>query len=595
MLHRTSTWAATSALSIGLSAQVCAGVAVFRGAPGTPGEVVLCDEQGGPPQVVAELTGIQLLSLDFVGRTGLFEFAPDRPRFCADIPGASRLVLQQGRGSLYAFARMTASAPTSYGFFIIDGAGAASVVFELPAVLGGGSPFISRVAVAPDASAMLVATTLAAGGDLYEVDLSRARIVLRTARIPPQRFANTGLALCASWGCAASDVGVLRFARTSSADASFVPFSNGDDPHWFARALVVSENGQWAATIAGASAASEYVYVFGVAGPCLRASDTPDRIAAPGFLPEVRNGPWLAVSDDGERVAWRSELSNSGYGVELFLADLSVVGPLTPTQVTDDAHFEPWIDEIGQFVFTLGGSLVFAAGDPSATTATRMWRADLFQVELNAGGLQAHNLTATSGQSVPPFLDYGTLAPECALWSPSEQAFLVYTHDGSVGELVTATVGQAGTSTIIQELDSLVLLGARSSEVVVTYSEVDTPFERRIDGLTAGTGEHTEEIAEFEASTAIHTSVVRADGALAVVNAHGDNRYLWRVRPDLEPERMTQRSLAFGPCVAFAPSGAVVTTVGSAGAPSLFIVWPEQGAPRRLIDAQWIGCLLPGT
>lgn len=591
MLERSILMGAVLAL---VCSPALAGVAIFQGAPGEVGRVLVCSENGGALQPVPELCDVRLLGLDFVGRTGLFEFAPDRPRYRDDVPGASRLQLPAGRGSLYAFARYRDSGPISYGFFRVDAAGDARIALERGALAGGANPFLARVAVAPDGGAFLAATTLAAGGDLYEVELDTGVAVSRTAHVAPQRFGNTGLALCAAWGCAITDHGILRFARGVAGDASFAAFTNGDAPTWFDRSVVTSANGRWAATVAGASVAAEYVYVFGPDGPAVRACDTPDRIAGPGFQPEYPDGPWLAVSDDGALAAWRSELSSWGYGAELFVAELAPGAPQAPTHVTADAEFGPYIDEIGEVMFGPGRRLIFAGGNPTLSTGSGLRQADVYQVEFTSGGLQALNLTATSGQTQPPFSLYGTLAPERLLWSPQAGALLLYTHDGQQGELLRVPLGAAGSTTIIDELASFDVFGATGSDVVTAFARSHEPLERRVAGLPIALAGCSSELAEFEHSTALRGSVVRADGTVAVINEFAGDQFVWRLRDDQDPERMTARELLYGPCVAFAPSGAIVTTVGAPGAPSLFVIWPEAESARRLFAGALVGCLLPG-
>ena len=84
-------------------------VAIYSRTTLNRGDVRVFDEATGwtlatPP----ELKGIQILPIDFVGRTEMLEFMSDRPRYRADVPSASRLVLPRAQGSLYRYSRDTA-------------------------------------------------------------------------------------------------------------------------------------------------------------------------------------------------------------------------------------------------------------------------------------------------------------------------------------------------------------------------------------------------------------------------------------------------------------------------------------------------------
>src|SRR5688572_1242527 len=78
-------------------------ISVFEGNPGQKGDVVTVTAftQLRPPQ----LQGVVLMSLDCVGRTRFTELRADRARLRNDVPGASRLVLPEERGSLYKYRR----------------------------------------------------------------------------------------------------------------------------------------------------------------------------------------------------------------------------------------------------------------------------------------------------------------------------------------------------------------------------------------------------------------------------------------------------------------------------------------------------------
>ena len=84
--------------------------AVFRGAPGGSGDVIAFDVSApATAHSVPGLAGVMLLPLDFCGHSAAAELAPRFPRQRPHLPNASRLVLQNGHGSLYRFLRAGAA------------------------------------------------------------------------------------------------------------------------------------------------------------------------------------------------------------------------------------------------------------------------------------------------------------------------------------------------------------------------------------------------------------------------------------------------------------------------------------------------------
>jgi hypothetical protein len=238
--------------------------AVFLGIPGSVGDVRAFDAAtAGAAHPVAGLDGIRLLPLDFAGHSAGDELSPRFPRQRLDIPGAARLALQNGHGSLYRFARQSA-AGDAYGFFVVDASGT-RILHQRPVPAGAPDPFVPTVAVSGDGAAILIATLPAAGGDLYEISVATGSTTLRTPSQGPLDFGPHGLALGAQSGFAAHTAGVLRFVRGQSGGASDVTFPS-PAPTWFSRELVLSQNGSYAATIAGLDPTQASVFALGDVG-----------------------------------------------------------------------------------------------------------------------------------------------------------------------------------------------------------------------------------------------------------------------------------------------------------------------------------------
>ncbi|MEE8467425.1 MAG: hypothetical protein V3T22_03165, partial [Planctomycetota bacterium] len=284
-------------------------VTAFHGAAGGLGELGVYREHSGSLFLrPAWGRDLRLLPIDFVGRTQIEEHLLDRPRLRDDVPGASRLELPQQRGTLYHYQRQPANGDLRFGFFVIEPDGRPRRVHERVGTGPGGvdDPFVGRVAVDPAGQGLLVATTLAAGGDLIEVHLARGQATLRTAQLPPLVFSDAGLWLAPDWGFGVAHDGFYRFLRTPSDSADAVVFP-GVAPGWFSGEAVCSPLHTFAATTAGAGPASQHVWIIGRDGPARRATRFPGNFSGAGFLPESPLGPYLAVSDDGALCAWRSE------------------------------------------------------------------------------------------------------------------------------------------------------------------------------------------------------------------------------------------------------------------------------------------------
>lgn len=575
-------------------------VAIFVGPPGGTGNVKVFDEIGGaPPQSPAQLQGIRFVSLDFAARTALEELAPLRTRYVTDIPGASRVSLAENGGSLYHYARNAGAGGVVYGFMWIDAVGSARSVLELPAAATDADPFLPRIAPSPQGDAFLVATTLDAGGDLLEVELACGTVADHTSGIGPLDFDGAGLALAAQWGAAASSTGLLRFDRASTADAQEVPIDAQPPPVWFAREIVLSTNGSFAATIAGEGSILSYPFVFGAAGSAVRMSDAPAPVSGAGFLPEAENGPWLAVSDDGTACAWRVGFGHS-YSRELFVSTAGVASPASAVHVTQDAVFESYLDEVGLFHFK-PGRLHFAAGDPGISGQNPLRNVDLFQLTLPPPGtvptvqnLAIRNLSMTSGDPLPPFLVYPALQPRRVAWSGESDAFLLYDDNGTQSSLLKIESDHAGTDEILDGIDSLDLMEHAGSNILLSVRSLSDPEEMGVQRLTASLSGDPDLLLPLASSSRFARGILGSDGSFGFITAQGTTELAWRLQPSTgEIRLLTQRPLVFGPTLALTSGGAMALSVGAPGAPAVFLLWPNAGPLRRLSTQAAGGFVLP--
>jgi hypothetical protein len=378
------------------------GVAVFTGTLGTAGDVLVLDDQGRESRP-SELQGIVLLPLELAGRTRLDELRPERPRLVCDVPGATRVRLPSDNGCLYRYRRDKVGGAV-FGFFVVPSDGRAENVLELRGTgpLGSDDPVATRVAVDPEGEAFLIGTSLAAGGDVLEIDIEDARAVNRTASLPPQRIPVSGVLLLSEWGLALTDAGVLRFATNSDAPAEFVR-AEGGWPGWIGSELVSSADESSVAFVAGSAPARAQIFVLDRSHDARAVTEHEAPLSGAGFLPEQDAGPTLALSTDGSHVAWRTE----GLEREAWVRTTNAHGG-PELHITGDADFEDTLNDTGVIAFHSRDELTLFVGEGNATDA--LAEADLFRVRVEAAGtLAIADLSRTNERAERPF-GYGRLS-----------------------------------------------------------------------------------------------------------------------------------------------------------------------------------------
>lgn len=573
-------------------------ISIFVGPPGGVGSVRVFDELGAAPAYdAAGLESIRLLAFDVAGRAALELVDDQASRRFEDAPGAARARLAGGRGSLYHFVRGEGAPEAVFGWFLVAGDGAARVLLELPANAWGHDPFLYRVAIARDGSGFLAATRFEDGGDLYEVDVASGSVAARTAALAPFDFGADGLLLARDFGAAVHASGILRFDRCGCSDASPVEFAAPAAPAWFARELVASSNGAFAVTIAGAGAYAAHPFVLGASGPALCFCDTPTAMSGAGSLPYAEDGPWLAVSDDGALCAWRVGLGHA-YSNELYLASAPQPGaPAAAEHLTRDELFHPYLDEVGVFVFTPARQLLFAAGDAGAD-GSLLQRADLFRATVDpaTGVTTVRNLSQTSGELAPPFLNYAQLAPQRIAWSPSANACMLAAPVPAGGRLLRVPAAGGSVDELLEGVTALDMLELAGDDLLLAVRTLDEPEERGIHTLPADLDEDPDLVLPLSAAARVARSTVGPDRSCVFVTTQNGSEYLWRL-PTGEhavPRLLTSRALTLGPTFAWTSGGAIALTVGAPGSAALVLLWSASGAVRRITTAGPGGHVLPG-
>lgn len=583
-------------LSCTLSLAAAAGAAsagqdavIYRGPPSGPGFVEVLDLTGGlPPQTPPGLAGIRLLPAEFAGRTEIERLLLDRPRLRNDVPNASRIVLPRKRGSLYRYSRDDGASGVRFGFFVVDAAGARIVLEQLGTGAGAAQdPFVDRIAVAPRGDSFLAATLPAAGGDLLEVPLATGVAINRTSALAPQAFAGAGLAMHDAWGVAVTSTGVLRFPRPQVVDAQAVPFA-APAPTYFAGQLALSHNGQFAATIAGTGPTAERVWSFSVAGAATAVSGAPATLSGAGYLPEDLGGPFLAVSDDGSRCAWRIEGATAR---EAFLAEVGPSAP-PPVQVTADVNFVDTLDEVGQYVFRpVTGTLLFTVGE-RATLAGGLEKIDVYSANLSAGGGAPvlANLTL-SGAAQTPFQN-SSIQPEGAAWTADAQGLLMLDRD--TNSLIGWRLGQAGVTVLDTDVKSLDEVETVDGQLLLALRRESGSKPRQVVRLSAQLTSPPSVLFSSTTADALDRPALHS-GWFAIVESNPPAEFVHLFDLSTGQGRiLTPRQFTYGPALAFANNGDLIASIGPLGAPALFVRWPVAGIPHRLKPPTTPGFVLPG-
>jgi hypothetical protein len=567
--------------------------AVFAGVPGGTGSVITVDPTGAVT-ALPELAGAVLVDLDFVGRTRLERFLPDRPRQEPLPGGVSRLALPQQRGSLYAY-RRPLPGPDRFGLFAVAPDGGVRLLLDRPGVGAEGDlpPFSPRLAVSPDGAALLVATALAAGGDLLEIEVGSGATHDRTAGLPPTEFLVDGLGLRATWGVGLTASGPLRFPRVAAAVATAVPF-DGPPPAWCGPGVVFSGAGLTAGFVAGASADAARVYTCGPAGPARAATMPSAALDGAGFAPTAADGPWLALSTDGALVGYRTRepLPGGGLTREVWVAR-TLPGPAAQ-HLSSDSSFLDTIDEIGLLRFVPGGALLFGAGEVGDGAPPGLDRMDLYLAVPGGAAPAIVNLTLSSGDAAAPFTAPAALAPEDGLYLlPGTEIVVLHDGGGSVGRLLGANAATGQVATLLDGVKSLDEATWTGSSLILSVRREGDAKRRELlrvhpsAGLTvlAGLPEGTEFLG------------LRAgpEGTVAAVLTLGLAQWLARLDPASGAAALlTPVPVAWSTVLAWSEAGAIGASLAPGPGPGLHVDWPLAGPPLPIPAPPPTGHLLPG-
>ena len=564
---------------------------VFLGASGGSGELRTYDAEDGR-DLGARLAcpNLELLPIDFVGRTQLERGLADRPRYLPDVPGASRLELPQGRGMLYRFRRDRAGV-WSYGFLLMRPDGRRNIVGEVvgTGVQGNQDPYLDRVAVAPDGRSILAATKTAARGDLVEIHLASGRVELRTRSAPPEAFSRAGLWLGQDWGFGVSASGVWRFPRTPGSVAQRVPFEPGEVPSYFSGQAIMSAGRVHALVTAGTAADALFPYVIGNSGRAVRADETPSPISDAGYLPEAMAGPRMAVSDDGLMTAWSVDtpLSREAYCARL---DLAPEGQC----LTGDTYFTNTLDETGVFGI-FGMRLLMGIGDDPLDGQSGLESMDFFEVELMPDLTpQFTNLTLSSGVSQPPFLVPGTIEVDWMLRVPEANAYLLY--DGNGERVLAIDDGQSTPRLLLGQVKDIYWIEPAGDWIAFAARRSFDPRPRELYRVPLDLGLPANLLVPGNDDLDHLRARGRSNGRLVFQTSTGPGLD-WTHQVQVDTGAWSSHPAGpglYGSTLGFTPHGQALVRLGPEGGTGTFEVWSGGATRVQLQTVPGPGWFVPG-
>jgi hypothetical protein len=467
---------------------------VFHGPAGGPGDVWVHSAPKTPGTRPPELQGIVLLPIDAAGRTDFTQFLPDQPRLRQDVPFASRLILPQGQGSLYRYRKST-PAGADFGFFIVrpDGMAAFLAAFPGSGATGTNDPIPSPVAIAGQGDGMLVATTVAAGGDVFLIEFGSAQARNLTAGMARSERDATGSDPPADLGFRPdrSRAPALPAQRRSDdRRAARVAHGREHDRPQSRRArrghalLLRPGHGQEARRQHGRAHRRHgqrprprvHSRQHGTLGVRER---RPAPIANPGF--GTFDGPTLALSPDGKRAAWKTMVQTPTVTGECFSRKVPVQPTPPELQITADQNFTNTLNDTGVIAFFDPNSVVLIVGEFNGVLGIE--KADVFRATfpIGAGAPQFTNLTNSSGDTTVPFLSKGDLNTADGIYQLPGGAGSVYFVSGSSGqgELRRLNTAAASSQLIRSGVAALDFVERAGSDFVLGI-EHDQPAQREL-------------------------------------------------------------------------------------------------------------------
>ncbi len=532
---------------------------------------------------LSDWDSLAVVPIDFTGRAELRASLAGSPRLRVDVGQGARIELANGLGTLFKV-RATRQGSLVYAYVHVPASGVPRRLIERPALTGISDPFLDRIAIDAEGTAILVATSFAGGGDLFEVNLASGVVDSRTEGVPPVAFAPDGLWLQSGWGFGVSPAGVHRFVRRPGAASGLVPVVGAAPSVWRGDAAT-SPAGTFAVTIAGQGPDGWIPYVFGAFGPARPVAQVGSRISPVGYLPESTFGPFLGVSDDGVSAAWCLEVPAVEPFRDVMVGRADLIA--APVAASGDAVVVDTLDEVGRIIPSPAGDFLFAVGEPNDPTEGGLEAADVYSARIDpAGTFTARNLSRTSASVAAPF-DPGTWVPaRMTLVTPST----ALVHDDDAKRLLAFDINTGQWAVVLLEVREVAWIETSDASggwvAAVERDDAQRNWQIIASATPGGPAQVVDPgspTAEYRTPTAFRgraASVGAVPGAVAYIRREGTLEFLDVVElPTLQRIRWSPSVSTFAPPLSFLGPRTLLFTRQAGPALGEQRVWSFRGAP----------------
>jgi hypothetical protein len=433
-----------------------------------------------------------------------------------------------------------------------------------------------------------VATSIEAGGDLWELDLMTSGAVNRTAGVAPRDFKSGGLMLLDAWGLGVSDQDVVRFERVPGGVAGTVQLPRAVSV--YGSDVVASEDQSTVAFLAGNGSSRQRVFTCRRSGDASQASDQAMPISGAGFLPDEPSGPTLALSTDGSWVAWR----RSGSSNELYARQTGSGPRPTDMHLTGPANFSNTLSDTGVIAFFSPDSLTAVIGDDDHEG---IGSADVFSIVLTPGSVATSNLSRTSGLLQSPY-DYGTINAFDGLFRiPGPQPMFIAYDSGGQGRIWKFdTQGMLHLMLArVEEIQSVTLAGDHVVAQVIRSAGVDDPLLETLNLVQFSAGATQPTLLRLPSGLRISRQSSMSSRNLfgGVMELDTGGEWLGRVTvPTSAGASLTNFPRNYGPTTGLSSDGTLYATMLS-GSRQLVLRWSDTDA-KLLKNSPGGTFILPG-
>ncbi len=463
-----------------------------------------------------------------------------------------------------------------------------NVSIPLSVARGAGDGLKKEVHVSADGTTELIASDEDSGGDVFVIDLVTHSSFSITEALPAMKIKGKSLRTSSNGSWFVSDGTLYRSIDGGQASVVALPWPDKpeDEP-------VLSADGERLAVLVDAGSGKSRIAVVDRLGDAFAVVSTVGKYQKPKYRDDF--GPKLLLNDDGSRLAYFETVSPDD-AMELYVCD--VTSPGTPIHhITTEPDYPVYIDNGGILAFSALDVLCFFAGDQELSEVGGkkvMGAADMYATTFSNDGSPpvSVNVSATSGQTAPPFTIVSTLNIRRAIVNPHGTDFIIAGESPTLGKMlqtfsVTAPPAPLAVSDLASSSGDFTVIPAGDATLVLaTNDEPDEGimgelFWLKSDGMTSSFVSLAQipegiTVDRFAASHATYwtAAVASADefpGFEVPLMIHTTSGILSPAVPF---------TMAISPCIAFDSAGRLVAGFGDVDGPYRFASFTTPNAPK---------------